>query len=200
MIKTLIFDLGNVLVPFDFKLGYQRMSALCDCPATEIPLRIRSTGLVQPFETGDISAERFVTELSKVLGWKATYSEFCDIWSSVFLPDPLVPEALIGTLASRYRLLLLSNTNPIHFSMIEANYPLLGHFHDRVLSYEIRSAKPAPKIYQEALARAGCEPEECFFTDDMLINIEAARQHGIDAVQFESAEQLQAELRARGVL
>lgn len=200
MIKTLIFDLGNVLIPFDFKIGYQRISALCGCPANEIPLRIRSTGLVQPFETGEITPEHFVAELTKVLGLTATYSEFCDLWSSVFLPDPLVPEPFLGTLASRYRLLLLSNTNPIHFSMIQANYPLLGHFHDRVLSYEIRSAKPAPKIYQEALARAECPPEQCFFTDDMLVNVEAARQHGIDAVQFHSTEQLQNELRARGVL
>lgn len=200
MIKTLIFDLGNVIVPFDFKRGYQRMSELCGCPPNEIPLRIRPTGLVHAFETGEISAETFVAELSNLLGLNATYSQFCEIWTSVFLPDPLIPEPLLNTLAQKYRLLLLSNTNPIHYSMIQANYPLLEHFHDRVLSYEIGCAKPAPKIYQEALARAQCAANECFFTDDMPVNIEAARQHGIDAVQFQSAGQLERELQARGVL
>ena len=199
MIKTIIFDLGNVIVPFDFKLGYARIAALCDCPAAEIPVRIRGTGLVQPFETGEISAEQFVREVSEVLGLKATYSEFCELWTSVFLPRTLVSESLLAGLRERHRLLLLSNTNPIHYSMIRSNYPLLDHFHDYVLSYEVGSAKPEPKIYQEALARAACRPEECFFIDDMPINVEAGREHGMDAVVFESAAQLENELLARGV-
>ena len=200
VIRTLIFDLGNVIVPFDFKLGYRRMAELCGCPATEIPLKIRSTGLVHPFETGQVSAQHFVRELSTVLGLKATYSEFCDLWSSVFLPETLIPEPFLGGLGERYRLLLLSNTNPIHFSMIKDKYPLLVHFDEYVLSYEVQSAKPEAKIYREALERAECRPEECFFTDDLLVNVEAAREHGMDAVQFESAAQIESELRARGVV
>ena len=200
VIKTLIFDLGNVIVPFDFKLGYTKLASLCSYPAEEIPVRIRSTGLVQPFETGEITPEHFVRELTSTLGLRATYAEFCDLWTSVFLPDTLISEALFARFAGTHRLLLLSNTNPIHFSMIRANYPVLRHFDDYVLSYEVRSAKPDSKIYQEALARSGCRPEECFFTDDLLINVEAARQHGMDAVQFQSASQLETELRTRGLL
>ena len=200
VIRTLIFDLGNVIVPFDFKIGYQRLAELCGYPAAEIPAKIRSTGLVHPFETGQVSAQYFVHELSAVLGLKATYSEFCELWSSVFLPETLIPEPFLGGLSERYRLLLLSNTNPIHFSMVKARYPLLAHFDDYVLSYEVRSAKPEPKIYRQALERAECPPEECFFTDDLLVNVEAAREHGIDAVQFLSAEQIESELQARGVV
>ena len=129
-----------------------------------------------------------------------TYAEFCDWWSSVFLPPTLVPEAVLEDLASRYRLLALSNTNPLHFAMVQEAYPLLRHFHDYVLSYQVGAAKPEAKIYREAIARAQCSPEECFFTDDIAVNIEAAREHGMDAVQFLSAEQLERELRARGLL
>jgi putative hydrolase of the HAD superfamily len=84
--------------------------------------------------------------------------------------------------------------------MVKEAYPLLRHFDDYVLSYEVGAAKPEAKIYQEAIARAQCDPEECFFTDDMAVNVEAARAHGMDAVQFLSAEQLERELRARGAL
>jgi putative hydrolase of the HAD superfamily len=84
--------------------------------------------------------------------------------------------------------------------MLKAQYPLLGHFDDFVLSYEVGALKPDAKIYQEAIQRSGCLPGECFFTDDIAINVEAAREHGIDAVQFLSAGQLQEELRARRVL
>ncbi len=61
------------------------------------------------------------------------------------------------------------------------------------------AAKPEAKIYHEAIARAQCKPEECFFIDDLAVNVEAAREHGMDAVQFLSVEQLDRELRVRGL-
>ena len=200
MTKAILFDLGNVIVPFDFKRAYSRLEPLCSCPVSEITPRIRSTDLVQRFETGRIAAEPFVTELSSLLGLKTTHREFCDLWSSVFFEETLVPESLIARLAARHKLLVLSNTNPIHFEMLQSRYPLLRHFDDFVLSYQVGAMKPQAEIYREAIARAGCRAEECFFTDDLLINVEAARQNGMDAVQFLSAEQLEAELKTRGVL
>jgi putative hydrolase of the HAD superfamily len=200
VIKTILFDLGGVIVPFDFKRAYAKLETLCSYPAAEIPTRIRSTGLVQRFETGRVASEQFVEELSAILELKMTYQQFCDLWTCIFLPEPLVPETMLARLRTGHRLMLLSNTNPIHFHMIQANYPLMRHFHHAVLSYEVGAVKPSPQIFQEAIARAGCSPEECFFTDDLIVNVEAARKHGMDAVQFESAAQIEAELRARGVL
>ena len=199
MIKTILFDLGGVIVPFDFKLAYARLAPLCGCEAADIPIRIRSTDLVTRFETGRVGPEQFVEELSAVLGLKITFEEFRDLWTCIFLPQTLIAEALLESLAGRYRLMLLSNTNPIHFDMVKTNYPLLRHFHDFVLSYEAGAVKPASKIFQVAILRAQCEPEECFFTDDILINVEAARKHGMDAVQFHTAAQLEDELRARRI-
>jgi glucose-1-phosphatase len=199
VIKTILFDLGNVIIPFDFKLAYVRMAEMCSCKPEEVPARIRATGLVGPFEKGEIAAEPFVRELSAALSLNTNYQEFCNCWSSVFLPETLVPEALMEDLTSRYRLLALSNTNPIHFAMVKEAYPILRHFEDYVLSYEVGAAKPEAKIYREAIARAQCDPQECFFTDDLAENVEAAREHGMDAVQFLSAEQLDQELRARGL-
>jgi len=199
VIKTILFDLGNVIVPFDFKRAYAKLAPLCGCEPGDIPTRIRSTDLVTRFETGQVSAEQFVKEFSVVLGFKITFEEFQDLWTCIFLPHPLVAESLLENLANRYRLMLLSNTNPIHYEMIQASYPLLRHFHDRVLSYEAGSVKPSSKIFQTALARAQCRPEECFFTDDILINVEAARRHGMDAVQFQNSAQLEEELRARKI-
>jgi glucose-1-phosphatase len=200
MIKTILFDLGNVIIPFDVKRAYARMAELCGCKAEEVAARIRATGLVGPFEKGEIEAEPFVRELSAALKLEITHQAFCDWWNGVFLSEPLVSEGLLEDLASRHRLVALSNTNPIHFAMLKEAYPLLRHFDGYVLSYEVGAAKPEAKIYEEAIARAQCRPEECFFTDDMAVNVEAARAHGMDAVQFLSAEQLERELRARGAL
>jgi epoxide hydrolase-like predicted phosphatase len=200
VIKAILFDLGNVIVPFDFKRAYAKLGPLCSCPVTEITSRLRSTDLVRRFETGQIAAEPFVSELSTLLGLTTTYAEFCDLWSSVFFADTLVPESLIVGLRGRHRMLVLSNTNPIHFSMLKAQYGLFRHFDDFVLSYEVGAMKPDAQIYQEAIQRAGCRPEECFFTDDIAINVEAARNNGMDAVQFISSAQIEEELKARGAL
>jgi epoxide hydrolase-like predicted phosphatase len=199
MIKTVIFDLGGVIVPFDFKRAYARMEGLCPYPAAEIPQLLRTTDLVTRFETGRIGAEEFVREISGILELRTSYDEFCDIFNCIFMKETLVPESLLERIRRRHRLLLLSNTNPIHFSMIDKTYPILRHFEDRVLSYQVGAQKPSPRIYQEAIARAGCQPEECFFTDDIAAYVEAARREGIDAVQFQSAGQIEQELRNRGI-
>ncbi|MDP8982385.1 MAG: HAD family phosphatase [Acidobacteriota bacterium] len=199
MVKTIIFDLGNVIVPFDFKRAYARMEALSPYAAAEILTRLRATDLVNRFETGRIGAEGFVSELSRMLELKTTHREFYDVFNCIFLPEPLLPESLLIALRERYRLLLLSNTNPIHFEMIERTYPLLRHFHHSVLSYQVGAAKPSPQIYEEALLRAECGPDECVFFDDIAAYVEAARGAGIDAVQFQSAGQVEEELRRRGV-
>lgn len=199
MIKAIFFDLGNVVVPFSVERAYARMAEICGYPSQEVAARIRATGLVRPFEKGEIAAEPFFRELSAALQANITYQEFCDWWNCVFLPHILIPEELLEDLAGRYRLLALSNTNPLHFATLQEGYPVLRHFHDLVLSHEVGAAKPEAKIYREAIARGQCSPEECFFTDDLAVNIEAARQHGMDAVQFLSADQLERELRARGL-
>ena len=200
MIKTVLFDLGNVIVPFDFKRAYTRLQPLLTYDVTEIPKRLRATDLIFRFETGRITAREFVREFCSTLHLAVDYDEFCSIWTSVFLAETLIQEPLVESLARSYRLMILSNTNPIHFEMIEANYPLLRHFHHCVLSYQVGAVKPSPEIYAEAIARAQCTAAECFFTDDLAVNVDAARQHGMDAVLFQSAAQLENELKARELL
>lgn len=199
MIKTVIFDLGKVLIPFDFSLGYRAMEKFCCYPAAEIPKRIATTDLVHRFETGLVEPHDFVEQLSGILDLKVGYDQFCEIWGSIFLQDTLVPESMLAGIAQRYRMLVLSNTNAIHFEMVRQNYPLLRHFDDLILSYEVKAMKPSPAIYREAIARAQCRPEECFFTDDIPAYVEGARREGIDAVQFQSCAQLEQELAAREI-
>jgi putative hydrolase of the HAD superfamily len=198
MYKAIIFDLGKVLVHFDFKRGYQALEGLCPYPAMEIPRRLGETDLVERFETGLLEPRDFVQQLTRILELRVDYDRFCQIWSSIF-GHTLVPERMLEGLAARYRLVLLSNTNAIHFEMIRENYPILRHFHDLVLSYEVKAMKPDPEIYRAAIQRAGCLPEECFYTDDIARYVDGARQLGIDAVQFLSADQLESELKARGI-
>lgn len=199
MVKAVIFDLGQVIIAFDLQRGYTALASRCPLPPEEIPKRIAATDLVSRFEMGRVSPQDFVQQFCGLLELQVSYAEFCELWSSIFLPHTLIPESLLAGLRRNYRLLLLSNTNAIHFAMIRERYPLLRHFHERVLSYEIGVLKPDPEIYRQAIARAGCRPQECFYTDDTPLYVEAARQLGMDAVQFHSLRRLETELRVRAV-
>jgi len=199
MYKAIIFDLGRVLVNFDFARGYQGLQPFCPYDAAEIPKRLATSRLVEDFETGLVEPHDFVKQMAELLGFSLDYTRFCTIWSSIFA-ETLIPESLLQSLAERYRLVMLSNTNAIHFQMIREAYPLVRHFHELVLSYEVKAMKPRREIFERAIERAGCRPEECFYTDDIEAYVAVARQLGIDAEQFRGLPELRADLRSRGIL
>jgi putative hydrolase of the HAD superfamily len=200
MHKAILFDLGRVLIHFDFRRGYRALEGLCPYAAEEIPKRLAGTGLVEQFETGLVEPREFVDEMRRILDLNVDYDQFRTIWSSIFT-DILVPESMLEGLGRRYRLVLVSNTNALHFEMIRETYGhLLRHFDDLILSYEVRAMKPDPQIFQAAVEVAGCLPQECFYTDDITAYVEGAKRMGIDAVTFESRRQLEGELRGRGIV
>jgi len=199
MIRSLIFDLGKVLIPFDWQRGYDALAQASPYPAEEVRRRIKETGLFDGFERGRVEPREVAARVSALLGLDVTFDQFQELWSSIFLPETILPEEMLAGLRDRYRLLLLSNTDAIHFHWLRERYPILSHFHDYVVSFEVGCRKPEPEIYQQAIARALCEPPEIFFTDDRAENVEGALRMGIDAVQFQSVDQLEHELRSRDV-
>ena len=198
--RTIIFDLGRVIIPFDFERGYRSIAAECQLPASEIRARIATTDLVTRLETGLVEPEEFVGAVSRLIDFPGSYEDFCRHWSSIFLPETLIPEELVVALKSRYRLLVLSNTNAIHIDMVRKHYGILRHFDHLVLSHEVKAMKPDPRIYAAALAHADAEPHECFFTDDIADYVEGARRAGIDAEQFTGYADLLEHLRRRGIV
>jgi glucose-1-phosphatase len=200
MHKAILFDLGKVLIHFDFRRGYRALEGLCPYTAEEIPRRLAGTGLVERFETGLVEPREFVDQICRILELKVDYDRFREIWSSIFT-GVLLPESMLEGLRRRYRMVVVSNTNALHFEVVRETYGhLLRHFDDLVLSYEVRAMKPRSEIFQAAVERAGCLPEECFYTDDIVAYIEAARRMGIDAVTFESRQQLEGAMRERGIV
>ncbi len=200
MIKTFIFDLGKVIVPFELDNKMKILEAVCDFSPADIREKIFASQEVRLFERGAISPEEFFDFLKTLLNLRMNFEEFVRAWNSIFSLEPILSEDLIERLSRKYWLIILSDTNKLHFEFIREKFPILRHFDDFVLSYEVGFIKPAPEIFQAAVEKAGCLPEECFFTDDREINIEGAKKFGINAVQFISAEQFEQELEKRDLL
>ena len=199
MVKALIFDLGRVLVNVDFEMGYSRMATLSGLPVEEVRERLQSSRLAYAFESGLMPSSEFAARVSELMGVSPSFEEFGEIWYSVFHQGPIVPEEFIARLHERYRLVLLSNTNALHYEMLEQRLPVLKHFDAYTLSYRFGAQKPSPSIYRDAVVKASCEPGECFYTDDINEYIDGARAAGIQAAQFRGFGRLKADLQAAGV-
>lgn len=195
MIKTLIFDLGKVIINFDHSRIIQRIEQFCEFNKAEISQKVFATTATQDYEIGKISSLEFFESVKNSLDLRMNFSEFADAWTCTFDLELILSEKFIENLATKYRLLILSDTNELHFEFIRQNFPILRYFDDYVLSYQIGAVKPDGRIFRAAIEKASCSAEECFFTDDREPNVLGAQKVGINAVQFLSAEQLEKSLR-----
>ena len=112
------------------------------------------------------------------------------------------PAMLAWQLALKRRGLLtaiLSNMGDNVLASVEREFNWIHRFDALVWSFQLHMAKPGPAIYLRTLQELGVRPEEALFLDDKLVNVEAARALGIQAMQFSTVERLRADLVAAGL-
>lgn len=199
MIEALLFDLGKVLVDFDFELGIRQFVAKTPLSREDFERVIWDKHWIRRYERGEISTGEYHDHLCERGKLGMSRGEFEEAWSSVFLPDPILPERLLTNLKRRYPLILVSNTNEVHAAFIAKQYSVFDHFGHRILSHEVGSLKPDRGIYEAAIHASGKAPEALFFTDDREENIEAALHLGIRAHLFRSPSGLVQALGEHGV-
>ena len=198
-IEALLFDLGKVLVDFEFERGLRRFAARTSLSRSEFDRVILDQTRIRQYESGEISTDQYHRYLQETGKLEMSVDEFHEAWSAVFLPGLIVPENLLRNLKERYPLILVSNTNESHARFITENYRVFDYFDRKIFSHEVRSMKPDRKIYEAAIAAAGKPPEALFFTDDREENVEGAAKLGIHVHQFHSVLKLVKALQSNGV-
>lgn len=204
-IAVIIFDLGNVIVRVSHLEIAQALAAGSADPRFQDPGDALAAafddtrGLTVAYEEGRLSTEAFYRMVTEAMGLSMTPEEFARRWNTGFWEKTDV-SALIRRLHGRYRLLLLSNTNELHYRHLEPQLPVLSLMEQKILSYEVGMRKPSRAIYDRAIALAGVPPERIVYIDDVAAYTQAAAQLGIQAITFQSAEQLEPALRERGVV
>lgn len=191
-LPAVIFDLGNVILPFDPFIPATRVAPLCGREPKEVLQLIYTNGWERRFENGDINEDEFLRGCLAELGGDIDPEEFKTAWTEMFEENTGTSD-IVRELASNHQLILLSNTNPWHWSYAKANFEVFSHFKYAVVSYRVKAMKPEPKIYEAALSYVRGD-RQVIFTDDMEANIIGAENMGITGVKFESVEQLRARL------
>lgn len=200
MIRTVIFDIGNVLLHFSHEKMCRQVGQLCGIDADLLWNTLMIKGLGREYEMGNITTEELFAYFSAIGTTPHTQEQLFCAFSDIFeVNHSIIP--VIGQLKEKgVRLVLLSNISEMHMNFIMEQYPFLSAFDQAALSFQIKSMKPQEGIFRAALAAAKCHPEECFYIDDIAEYIEAAKRLGIDAEQFTTTEQFLAHLEHRGLI
>lgn len=152
--------------------------------------------IVEEADLGHLDLPDVLELLAKRTGASAAQL-LADFWAHVKINPDMV--ALIETVKKSRKTALLSNAMNPFLRQIMAKHDLERLFDEIVISAEVGLTKPNPKIYALAVSRLGFAAKDCFFTDDNLVNVAAARAAGLSSEQFISVERLKADLSALGV-
>jgi len=199
MIRTVVFDMGNVLVRFSHVRMCEQIGRLCGRSGADVAGLLLDSGLQWDFERGRVDEAGFHRRFVEAAGCPIDLDALRHAASDIFEPNDDVGEIVRALKDRGYRLVLLSNTSIAHYEFIRERWDLLEPFDELVLSYEVGATKPEPAIFEAALAAVRCRPAEAFYTDDIAAYVEAGRSHGLDAEVFTTATALRAHLAVRGV-
>ena len=198
-VRAIIFDIGRVLVRIDVGRAMAGLSEKVGLTPEELWSALEKHPSWLDWQEGRLAPRDFYLSVTKRFGAPLTFEQFTEIWNRVLDPQPLLDSAFLAPLAKKYRLCLLSNTDPIHVAYLEATYDFFRFFPNRIYSCTVGVSKPNPLIYRAALQACKVAAAEAIYIDDVAAYAEAAGRLGITGIVFRSAEQLSADLRALGV-
>ena len=201
MIKTIIFDIGNVILYFTNDIYREKIAKLAGKTTEEIKKIINiDSDIIKRFESGEISGQQFYEELSLICGIYVPYQELKTIYSKDKYSRVEGTKELIEKLKTNYKVSILSNTSEWDWDYVIQAAPEILTFETITTSFGAKAMKPKKVIFDDALTKLNLKAEECVFIDDIEEYVEAAKELGFNAFQFTNAKQLEEDLRGIGVL
>lgn len=184
-VKTIMFDLGGVIITLDQPTAISRFKELGLKNAEEMLDPYRQHGIFGDVEQGAISAETFRLELSKLVGRELSFDECKYAWLGYAKELPQRNLELLRELRRQgYRLLLLSNTNPFMMSWVMSpefdgqGHSISDYMDACYLSYLMKVMKPDESMFRQVLTAEKTFPSEILFVDDGPHNVAVASQLG----------------------
>ncbi|HOX56496.1 MAG TPA: HAD family phosphatase [Candidatus Paceibacterota bacterium] len=198
--SVVVFDLGKVLVDFDYAIAARRIAARGKMTLAEIAQFIQQSPLFLQYESGAVTTQQFFDEIRRVTGFLGSLAEFSQCFADIFSPiEPMIQ--LQAALQRRgLRAYAFSNTNELAIEHIRRTFPFYASFDGHILSYEHGAMKPDARLYEVLERRAGAHGADLLYLDDRPENVAAGAARGWQAILQESPEKTLAAIRQLGLL
>jgi len=198
--KAVAFDLGKVLVDFDYAIAARRIAARGTMTLQQMAQYINQSPLFVRYETGAITTQQFYAEICRVTGFRGNLAEFGECFADIFFAiEPMIQ--LQAALRRRgLKTYAFSNTNELAVDHIRRHFPFYGDFDGCVLSYQHGVMKPDVRLYEVLERESGCHGTEILYLDDRPENIAAGAARGWQVVLQESPEKSRAAIAKLGLL
>lgn len=196
----MVFDLGNVLLPFDYDILIKRLDKIYSGLGKYfVDIYFSNYDFHRAYESGKISEEKFIKRMLEILDHKIDAETFCKYFSEIFEENKEVT-ALLPELKKKYKLILLSNTNSIHEKYGWNNCEFLKLFDSLIVSHKVGAVKPEEKIYRAVEKASGLPSGKHIFIDDIKEYVNAAKKLGWDGIQFKDNNSFLGELKKRSII
>lgn len=196
IIDTVVFDVGNVLLPLDYR-RFLAFLAEAQVDLGDIPAWLVRIGL-EEHERGELSGDAFLERLAQDSARPMDLARLRGAWLDMFAEAPEMFELATGLMAG-YRVYLLSNIGDLHWAHIDARYGIAGLVHGALASFRAGAIKPSAEIYRAAERSFGLDPARTVFIDDLPANVRGAEACGWHGVHHRDPATTRAALRRLGV-
>ena len=198
--KAVVFDLGKVLLDFDYSILVHRMAPRSRMSEAELNQLLNQAPLLLRYETGALSTPEFFDEVQSASGFNGSIEEFTAFFADIFTPiEPMI--ALHAQLRSRgVPTYIFSNTNDIAIVHIRRTFAFFADFDGYVLSYEHSAMKPDAPLYAVVEGITGLREADLLYIDDRHENITAGAARGWNAILHQEPATTEAVMRATGLL
>jgi len=198
--EVVVFDLGKVLVDFDYGIAARKIARRGRLSANEVQQFIDHSPLLFRYETGQINQEQFYCEVCAVTGFSGAIEEFGGFFADIFTPIEAMVELHARLRDRRVPTFILSNTNDLAVGHIRRNFPFFANFNGYVFSYEHGVMKPDQRLYQVVERMSGATGEKILFLDDRTENVAAAATRGWQVIHHQSSRETIAALKRMDII
>jgi len=198
--SVVVFDLGKVLVDFDYSIAARKIASRGKLMAEKIYEFIALSPLLFKYETGLISRHEFFKAICEATGYCGDIEEFGGFFADIFTPIAPMVELHGSLRKARIPTYIFSNTNDLAITHIRKNFPFFNNFDGYILSYEVGAMKPDAKIYEALEKMAGKRGAEVLYLDDRQENVDAGAVRGWQVILQEAPEKTLKAIQKLGLL
>ncbi len=175
--NVVVFDLGKVLVDFDYSIAIRRFAERSEAGIEQIQRLVDSPIQVE-FESGKITTDEFIAAIRHGAGFRGDRAEFVSIFADIFTPMETMIAFFERLKSLGIPTCVFSNTNEIATRHIREKFSFYSRFDNFVLSFEVGGMKPDEPIYEVVEQRTGESGAAILYIDDRPENIMTGKGKG----------------------